>query len=78
VPNVLLPRWVLDQAGVGSVIVGTRLGYVEHLQENKNVLKLELTPNDHNNIIRAARGGKDLHGILGGVGEEYRRRVNPR
>jgi hypothetical protein len=68
-------RWVLDQPAVGSVVVGTRLGYCEHLQENKRVLALELTAADRENIARAARIGRDLTELLGGVGVEYKRAV---
>lgn len=68
-------RWVLDRPAVGSVLVGTRLGFVDHLQENKEVLKLQLTPGDHENIARAARFGRDLTEVLGGVGVEYERAV---
>jgi diketogulonate reductase-like aldo/keto reductase len=68
-------RWVLDRPAVGSVMVGTRLGYVEHLQENKQVLALQLSNADRENIERAAGLGKDLREVLGGVGVEYKRAV---
>lgn len=69
-------RWVLDQPAVGSVVVGTRLGYVEHLDANKEVLKLELTAQDVENLERAVReGGRDLAEAVGDVGVEYKRAV---
>ncbi len=68
-------RWVLDQPAVGSVVVGTRLGLIDHLQENKRVLALALTAADRENIARAARLGRDLGELLGGVGVEYKRAV---
>lgn len=68
-------RWVLDRPAVGSVLVGARLGYVDHLQENKAVLKLRLTDADRENLARAARIGRDLTEVLGGVGVEYQRAV---
>lgn len=68
-------RWVLDRPAVGSVMVGTRLGLVHHLQDNKRVLKLELTAADRENIAAAARAGKDMREVLGGVGVEYSRAV---
>ena len=58
---------------MGSVIVGTRLGYVEHLQENKEVLKLQLTANDYENIARAASLGRNMTQVLGPVGIEYQK-----
>lgn len=66
-----LLRWVLDQPGVGSVVVGTRLGFVEHLQDNKAILKLRLTASDYENIASAARIGRNLTHVLGPVGIEY-------
>lgn len=69
-------RWVLDQPGVGSVIVGTRLGYIDHLEENKNVLKLALTAQDRENLERAVReGGREMGDVVGDVGVEYKRAV---
>lgn len=69
-------RWVLDQPGVGSVIIGTRLGYIDHLVENKEVLKLELTRQDKENLERAVReGGREVGREVGDVGVEYQRAV---
>lgn len=68
-------RWVLDRPAVGSVMVGTRLGLIDHLEDNKRVLKLQLTAADRENIAQAARLGKDLREVLGGVGVEYKRAI---
>jgi len=69
-------RWVLDQPGVGSVIIGTRLGYVDHLEENKEVFKLGLTRQDKENLERAVReGGREMGREVGDVGVEYKRAV---
>eukprot|EP00624_Nannochloropsis_granulata_P005396 evm.model.NODE_38142_length_15359_cov_30.169281.2 len=73
---VVALRWVLDQPGVGSVIVGTRIGYIDHLQMNKNVLKLVLTGQDRENLERAVReGGREMGKEVGDVGVEYKRAV---
>ena len=68
-------RWVLDQPAVGSAIVGARLGFVEHLEENKQALRLQLTAADRENIARAAGLGRDLASVIGSVGVEYKRAV---
>jgi aryl-alcohol dehydrogenase-like predicted oxidoreductase len=43
--NVAL-RWVLDQETVAGVIVGARLGYKEHLNDNHRVFSFQLDDSD--------------------------------
>ena len=74
-------RWVLDQPAVGSVIVGTRIGYVTHQEANKNVLRLSLTNSDRENIMSAYNNGHGrgaLRKAFGDVGGEYKGVLNYR
>ncbi|THG95453.1 hypothetical protein EW026_g6204 [Hermanssonia centrifuga] len=43
-------RWVLDHAFVGAVIVGARLGIVDHSEDNLNVFAIKLTSVDNGDI----------------------------
>ena len=70
-------RWVLQQASVGAVIVGTRLGVVTHGNDNLVVFKFSLTEEDMANINHLALGpGRErslaLFARLGDCGDEYR------
>lgn len=74
-------RWVLDHPAVGSAIVGTRLGYVTHQQANKDVLKIQLTTSDRENIWRAHGLGKGRSAVMeafGDVGGEYKAVIGKR
>ena len=63
-------RYVLDQPGVGAVIIGARLGESEHIESNRTLLDLELDDEDRNAIADAV--GK-LEPLPGDCGDEYRR-----
>lgn len=71
-------RWVLQQPAVGAVIVGTRLGVSDHVDENLKVFELELDDNDMYSINKIALGLSRekmtalFHG-LGDCGYEYRK-----
>lgn len=68
-------RWVLDRPAVGSLIIGTRLGYVTHQEANKEVLRIKLTNSDRENIWQAHGLGKGRSALMeayGDVGGEYR------
>lgn len=67
-------RWALDQPGVGGAIVGVRLGLREHLRENKRVFSFTLDESDRAAIAAVQTKSKDLMGVFGDCGGEYRRR----
>ena len=63
-------RYILDQPGVGAVIIGARLGESEHIVNNKALLSFEPNPDDWGEV-RDAIG--DLNPIPGDCGDEYRK-----
>lgn len=71
-------RWVLQQPSVGAVIVGTRLGVSEHVEDNLNIFGFELDHDDISSIEAVALGSSrektvSLFTRLGDCGNEYRR-----
>ncbi|KAI1649023.1 aldo/keto reductase [Daldinia loculata] len=71
-------RWVLQQPAVGAVIVGTRLGVSDNVDENLKVFELELDDNDMYSINKIALGSSRekmiaLFDRLGDCGNEYRK-----
>lgn len=71
-------RWVLQQPSVGAVIVGTRLGVSEHVEDNLNIFGFELDHDDISSIGAVALGSSrektvSLFTRLGDCGNEYRR-----
>lgn len=73
VSNVAL-RWVLDQPAVAGVIVGTRLGYKQHIKDNSKVFQFKLDKDDLQDIATVQAKGRNLYEVLGDTGGEYRRR----
>ncbi len=66
--------WVLAQPAVGGAIVGTRLGYSEHIKENSHVFDLRLDEEDMARIYDITRKSQDLMNVFGDCGGEYRSR----
>jgi len=67
-------RWVLDQPGVGAVIIGVRMGIAEHKDDNKKTFGFALTAQD-NAAIQAVlenSNGDRLIATIGDCGAEYR------
>lgn len=65
-------KWVLDQPGVGGVVVGVRLGLSEHAEENAKTFQLELTKEDYDEIAAVQAKGENLLEAIGDCGDEYR------
>jgi aryl-alcohol dehydrogenase-like predicted oxidoreductase/enamine deaminase RidA (YjgF/YER057c/UK114 family) len=63
-------RFILDQPGVGGVIIGARLGEREHIGDTLRLFSLALT-DDNRSEIRAALA--TLQPIPGDCGDEYRK-----
>ena len=63
-------RYLLDQAEVGGILVGARLGERAYLQDTLRVFELSLDDDDRARI-QQAQGG--LHRIPGDCGDEYRK-----
>ena len=63
-------RAVLDEPGVGAIIVGARLGERSHLEDNVRIFSLVLDEEDRKTIADATAA---LGSIPGDCGDEYRR-----
>ncbi len=63
-------RWVLEQAGVGGVIVGARLGESEHIADTQRLFTFELDAASRAVLDEAAA---KLAPIPGDCGDEYRK-----
>lgn len=79
ISNVAL-RWVIDQPAVGGAIVGVRLGYKQHIEDNKKVFSIALDDEDREMIRRVQAKSNNLMNVFGDCGGEYRarRRASPR
>jgi aryl-alcohol dehydrogenase-like predicted oxidoreductase len=69
--NVAL-RYVLDKPMVAGVIVGARLGLAQHRADNARVFSFTLDEQDIAQIHAVTARSRDLMGILGDCGGEYR------
>ena len=63
-------RYILEQPGVGGVIVGARLGQSEHIAENTALLTQSLDDASTSKIRKALQG---MDRIPGDCGDEYRK-----
>ncbi|KAJ3096329.1 hypothetical protein HDU97_006030 [Phlyctochytrium planicorne] len=68
-------RFILERPAVGAVIIGTRLGLSEHIDDNKKALTFSLGKSDYDDIERvlAKSKSKQMFSIIGDCGDEYRR-----
>jgi aryl-alcohol dehydrogenase-like predicted oxidoreductase len=66
-------RYILDKPAVGGVIVGTRLGISNHLDDNANVFDVILEQSDYDQLNTVLVKSRDLYQIIGDCGDEYRR-----
>jgi aryl-alcohol dehydrogenase-like predicted oxidoreductase len=65
-------RAILERPAVAGVIVGTRLGVAEHMEENARVFGLSMSPEDLASIDTICAKSRDLMTIIGDCGDEYR------
>jgi aryl-alcohol dehydrogenase-like predicted oxidoreductase len=65
-------RFVLDKPQVAGVIIGTRLGITQHIEQNKQTFSLLLDSDDYSAISEVATQANDLYEIIGDCGSEYR------
>lgn len=66
-------RYILDRPAVAGVIVGTRLGVAEHIQDTAKLFSLTLDPDDRSKIETLLNQSRDLYPMIGDCGDEYRR-----
>jgi aryl-alcohol dehydrogenase-like predicted oxidoreductase len=65
-------RYILDKPGVAGVIIGVRLGIVDHISDNKQVFDLILDKSDLNDIDYVCKKSNNLFERIGDCGDEYR------
>src|SRR5262249_11279286 len=65
-------RYILDRPAVAGVIVGARLGRVQHIADNARVFGFALDAADHAAIERVLAKSRDLMRLIGDCGDEYR------
>lgn len=63
-------RFILEQQGVGAVIIGARLGQSEHIENNKQLLDFALSADARHAIADVL---STLTAIHGDCGDEYRK-----
>ncbi|WP_199250517.1 aldo/keto reductase [[Phormidium] sp. ETS-05] len=66
-------RYILDQPAVAGVIVGTRLGVSEHIEETARVFGFQLDREDEERLNGVLAKSGDLYRTIGDCGDEYRR-----
>jgi aryl-alcohol dehydrogenase-like predicted oxidoreductase len=65
-------RYILDSPSVAGVIIGTRLGIVDHRVSNEQVFNLKLDKSDLDAIDVVCKKSNNLFEIIGDCGDEYR------
>jgi len=64
--------YILGKSAVAGVIVGARLGVVDHRSDNARVFGLNLDKSDIDSINAICARAKNLFDIIGDCGDEYR------
>ncbi len=65
-------RAILDRPALAGVIVGTRPGVSDHIEENTRLFGLSLNADDLAGIDAICAKSRDLMAIIGVCGDEYR------
>jgi aryl-alcohol dehydrogenase-like predicted oxidoreductase len=65
-------RFVLDRPQVAGVIIGARLGIVNHREDNSKVFDVKLDDEDISSISCVTAKSNDLFNVIGDCGDEYR------
>jgi len=64
--------YILKKPQVAGVIIGARLGIVEHISDNTQVFGFILGKSDQDEIDSVCENANDLFEIIGDCGDEYR------
>ena len=64
--------YILSKATVAGVIIGARLGIIDHINDNSNVFNFNLDDSDLESINQVCENANNLYEIIGDCGEEYR------
>jgi aryl-alcohol dehydrogenase-like predicted oxidoreductase len=65
-------RYILDKSAVAGVIIGVRLGIVDHRNNNAQVFNFSLDKSDCDDIDAVCTKSNNLFEIIGDCGDEYR------
>ncbi len=65
-------NYILSKATVAGVIIGVRLGIVNHIDDNNNIFSFSLDESDCESIDEVGKNANNLYEIIGDCGEEYR------
>jgi aryl-alcohol dehydrogenase-like predicted oxidoreductase len=65
-------RYILAKSAVAGVIIGVRLGIVDHRNSNAQVFNFSLDKSDSDDIDAVCTKSNDLFEIIGDCGDEYR------
>jgi aryl-alcohol dehydrogenase-like predicted oxidoreductase len=65
-------RYILDSPAVAGVIIGARLGIIDHRASNEQVFNLRLERSDFDAIDSVCKKSNNLFEIIGDCGDEYR------
>ena len=65
-------RYILDKPAVVGVIIGVRLGIIEHRNSNAQVFNFSLDKSDVNDIDTICTKSRNLFEAIGDCGDEYR------
>ena len=65
-------KFILDKPQVAGVIIGTRLGITDHIEDNSKIFDLKLDQNDISLISTITSKSNDLFDAIGDCGDEYR------
>jgi aryl-alcohol dehydrogenase-like predicted oxidoreductase len=65
-------RYILDKPAVAGVIIGARLGIVDHRSSNLQTFDFSLDKSDYDDIDVVCAKSNNLFNIIGDCGDEYR------
>ena len=65
-------RFILDRPQVAGVIIGARLGIINHREDNDKVFDVKLDDEDISSISHITAKSNDLFNVIGDCGDEYR------
>jgi len=65
-------RYILDKQAVAGVIIGARLGIVDHRNSNMQTFNFSLDKPDYDDIDVVCTKSNNLFNIIGDCGDEYR------
>lgn len=71
IPNVAT-NYILSKPTVAGVIIGVRLGIVNHINDNVNVFNFDLDDTDRDSIDDICNKSNNLFENIGDCGDEYR------